>query len=371
MSETVPIRDFRAADVPQVANLWQKCFRKSYKLPSPAVQQYFQEILLDHPWFDPHLAPLVAEKNGEIIGFLGRMARPMTFQGQPIHCAIATQLMVDPDRRAGFTALELVRALQGGPQELCYSDGANEQSLRIWQRSGGVASRLLSFEWTRILRPLQMHSISLRSHWQRLPWARLGHDPAGLVDGMVAGLFPRLRHKPTADLLCVPATGAGQILTLMKQLCQGVALFPSYTEPSFNWLLRKTSEAREFGDLRSLIVLDKQQQPVGWFIYFARRGEIAHVLQAGALPPHGLRVLQALFYDAWQQGAAAVSGQLDPLLLTELSNSHCHFRCSNLGVLVHARDPELLNAIQSGNAFLSRLEGEWWMRFGIDRNADW
>jgi hypothetical protein len=31
--------------------------------------------------------------------------------------------------------------------------------------------------------------------------------------------------------------------------------------------------------------------------------------------------------------------------------------------LIHSRNEKLLNAIYHGDAFLSRLEGEWWMRF--------
>jgi hypothetical protein len=31
--------------------------------------------------------------------------------------------------------------------------------------------------------------------------------------------------------------------------------------------------------------------------------------------------------------------------------------------LVHSPRPELVAAIQRGEAFLSRLEGEWWMSF--------
>jgi hypothetical protein len=31
--------------------------------------------------------------------------------------------------------------------------------------------------------------------------------------------------------------------------------------------------------------------------------------------------------------------------------------------LVHSRDPEIMAAIHRGEAFLSRLEGEWWLRF--------
>jgi hypothetical protein len=32
-------------------------------------------------------------------------------------------------------------------------------------------------------------------------------------------------------------------------------------------------------------------------------------------------------------------------------------------MLVHARHQEIVNAIHRGDAFLSRSEGEWWIRF--------
>jgi hypothetical protein len=32
-------------------------------------------------------------------------------------------------------------------------------------------------------------------------------------------------------------------------------------------------------------------------------------------------------------------------------------------VLVHARDPEFVRAFEHGDAFFSRLEGEWCLRF--------
>jgi hypothetical protein len=31
--------------------------------------------------------------------------------------------------------------------------------------------------------------------------------------------------------------------------------------------------------------------------------------------------------------------------------------------LAHSRHPEIVAAIQQGDAMLTRLEGEWWLRF--------
>ena len=48
---------------------------------------------------------------------------------------------------------------------------------------------------------------------------------------------------------------------------------------------------------------------------------------------------------------------------TPLWERRCLFHHRGYWMLVHAHSPELLAAIACGNAFLTRLEGEWCMRF--------
>lgn len=350
--------------------LWQKCFRRTTDTPSILIEQHFKDLFLNHPWFDPELAPLVLDVHGEIVGFIGRMARPMLFREQRVRCAVASQLMVDPERKLAFGAIDLVRALHAGPQDLCYSDGANEHSLRIWQRCGGQASRLLSFEWTRQLRPMQSLCVRLKAHRRFSAAGRIAHPLSGIMDVAAAALLPRFYHKPVGHLTRQPAT-AVQILPLLLHVSSAATLHPQYSAQSFSWLLRKAAESRTLGELRSVMVLDDEGQGIGWFIYFVNGGSTAQVLQVGANYGSGLAVLAELFRDAWERGAAAVSGQLDPILMTELSNSYCQFRCADLGVLVHSKNPDVLNAIQRGEAFISRLDGEWWFRLGIDRHYKW
>jgi hypothetical protein len=73
--------------------------------------------------------------------------------------------------------------------------------------------------------------------------------------------------------------------------------------------------------------------------------------------------LQRLLADAWRHGAVAVRGRLDPRHVQELSDQHCWLRQEGPRTLAHSRDAEIMAAIQLGDATLSRLEGEWWMRF--------
>ena len=364
------VRAFDARDAPEVALLWQKRFRGTRTPPSRSVGQYFTDVFLNHPWFDAELAPLVLDLHGEVVGFIGRMARPMLYRGQRIRCAVATQLMVDPDRRMPFGAIELVRAVHAGPQDLCYSDGANDQSVAIWERCGGRASRLLSFEWMRVLRPMQRLCYDLRKHDRLGSPARAAHRTAGVIDVTAATLLPRLFHKPAGGLTRRNAT-AEEIQPLLLSVSSTAGLHPEYSAESFAWLLGKVGESRSLGELRSMIVIGEEGTGIGWFIYFANKGGTAQVLQTGARQGRGLEVLGELFRDAWECGAAAVSGEFDPMLVTELSNSHCQFSCPGFGVLVQSRNADLLGAVQQGEGFISRLEGEWWLRLGVDRHYDW
>jgi hypothetical protein len=107
---------------------------------------------------------------------------------------------------------------------------------------------------------------------------------------------------------------------------------------------------------------------LGWFLYYVRRGAAAEVLQLAARPGAFDRVLCALLADAWREGAAAVHGRADPRYVQELSQRHCWFRWDGTWTLAHARDPAIAAALHAGEAVLSRLDGEWWMRF-LDEDA--
>jgi hypothetical protein len=358
--------------VDQTVALWQKCFRKTTAPASAAVRQYFADVLLKNPWFTPEFAPLVLVHHGEIAGFQGRIARPMYFGSTPIRCVVSTQLMVDPHRRLGFAALDLVRAVHGGPQDLCYSDGANPASMQMWMRAGGDASRLFSLEWMRALRPLEASCCVIRRRRWFRPVAKVVCPLAGAADACLARLAPAI-FRPARSMPPVTSREASpaEILALLRQVAASALVRPDYTDSTFAWILDRAAEARAMGPLRRRIVLDANQAAVGWFIYYVQRGAAAHVLQAGAMPRHECDLVSALLCDAWEQGAATITGQFDPSLLTVLTQFRCRFQCWDFGVLVHSRHPELRSALDRGDAFLSRLEGEWWLRLGIDRNFDW
>jgi hypothetical protein len=43
----------------------------------------------------------------------------------------------------------------------------------------------------------------------------------------------------------------------------------------------------------------------------------------------------------------------------DFSEKNCFFACRGGWTVAHSRNPEILEALNRGDAFLSRLDGEW------------
>jgi hypothetical protein len=87
------------------------------------------------------------------------------------------------------------------------------------------------------------------------------------------------------------------------------------------------------------------------------------VLQVAAMDGEEDLVVRQLLADAYMHGATAVSGRFEPSLLTAMGNNRVHISRSGAWTLMHSRRTEILEALHRGDAFFSRLEAEWWMRF--------
>jgi hypothetical protein len=50
--------------------------------------------------------------------------------------------------------------------------------------------------------------------------------------------------------------------------------------------------------------------------------------------------------------------------MVDLSDKNCFFTCRGGWMAAHSRKPELLELLNRGDAFLSRLDGEWCLGLG-------
>jgi hypothetical protein len=363
------VREFRREDIPDVAKLWLRVFR-SYDGAAPAaLNDYFEDIFFDSPWQERKLPSLVYEDDASgPVAFLGVMPRKMIFHNQPVTVAVATQLAEDERARSAYAAVRLVKSYFSGPQDLSYSDGANESSERLWRASGGNVALLYSFNWTRVLRPAQYARVLLERRKSSVPFARLLPPTSLAFDALVLRSRLSAYWKPeSVHTGPVEEPGDETLLSCVRQFSADCALRPEYDLEAFHWLLARAAEKRMYGKLRKRLVRENNGDIAGWYIYYVEPGRVSEVLQFGGRPKSISKVLNDLIADAWNQGAAAVSGEMEPRYVKELGKERCHFVWTG-GVLAQSSNPAILQAVQLGDAFLSRLEGEWWARFS---DPDW
>ena len=357
------LRIFAEDDVPAVAALFGRAYPEHRWASQSACESYIREMLFNNPWRDPELPSWVTEEHGRITGVYGVMPRPMLLCGRPIRVAVTCLFMVDPDQRNGLTALQLGRACLSGPQDLTLADGAHDLSRRLWIGIGGTAPLLYSLHWTRPLRPAR-YLLSLLEEHSALPFPlTLAARPLGaLIDVLAARLRPNRFYREEGEVT-EDALDSATMLAHLPEVFDDNALQPVYDARTLAWLLEQAARKTRLGPLRARAVLDGERRLIGWYLYYVRAGGVGEVLQIAARNGSFDRVLRRLLADAWRHGAAALRGRLDPRYVQELSVRHCWLRREGTWTLVHSRHADIIAAIQQGDAFLSRLEGEWWLRW--------
>lgn len=363
------VRPFVAEDIPQVAELHCRVFNtgdpSSLKLHR-SYRSYFSELFLRHPWHDQTVPSLVCQDSrGKILGFLGVMPRPMSVAGQPLQAAISSQFIVDPDKRSTLAGVQLLRAFVSGPQDLSIADEANDSSRKLWENLGGTTALLYSLYWGRVLRPVEFVMSRLRRRRLWAPFAWASTPVCRVADRSAAYLSPGLFRQPAPSVAGEDLTAETLLACLSK--CSGIrSLRPEYDHFSLNWLLDVLARKRSHGAFQKIALRNGAGEAVGWYLYYCKPGEVGEVLQIGAEDHWIDDVLDHLFHHAWQRGVVALTGRLEPRFLQRFRDKNCLFHHRGYWVLVRAKSPELLHAIHRGDAFLTRLEGEWCMRFDAD-----
>lgn len=354
------VRPLRREDIPHVAELYERVFGRRGR-PSPRTfESYLLEIFFRHPWYDDALPSLVYERHGRIIGCLGVMPRRMLFHGRSVQAAITHHFMVEPGSRSTLAGLQLAQAFLSGPQELSLAEGS-DPSRKIWEGCGGATSLLYSLHWTRPLRPARYAVSFLKRRGLSNAFASILTPICALLDA-VARRAPLKPFRLSMPSVSGEALDVGTLRACLAEYSLGRSLQPAYDERSLRWLMELLDQKKGRGTFQKVAVRNGAREIIGWYLYYLNPGGVSDVVHMAARPQAVHLVLDHLFYHAWRGGAAAVSGQFDPAFFHALSNQYCLFHhCNGAWMLVHAKDATLLQAIDRGDAWLTRLEGEWWI----------
>jgi hypothetical protein len=356
-----PIRPLERSDLPQVVSLYEHVARSGTRTAPPGMLEYFERFFLDHPWADPEIPSLVYEgSDGAVVAFLGSSVRRFRFDGRAIRAGCSGQLVTEPSIRNEAAGAFLMRTYMAGPQDLTFTDTASDLVRRIWERLGGQTFGTGCTGWVRVFKP-----------WQFVAAYRARHDPgAGLppLVGPVSNALDALSVRvPRTGFRTGPAETRGEKLTasalaeLLPDAVGAPRLHPDYDEEFAGWLLGALAEVSTHGRLVATLVRGDDDGVLGWYVYYAKRGGIAQVMQVAGDERNLGAVVDHLFHAAEREGVAALQGRLEPRLRETLSTRRTLLHHSGYLALVHARDPALLAALESTRTLFTRLEGEWWM----------
>lgn len=318
---------------------------------------YFSERFL--PRDVDSLPSLVCEtEHGRILGFLGVGTRHFSLGGRTIRAALSSQFVVHPEGRCRFIGVQMLREYLAGRQDMSFTDEANAMSQRLWVGLGGSVSPLQGIHWIVPLRPVR-----LACHRYIPAWAAQAiSGAANLLDRVTPMVKGYSCSRNSSGLTSEPLSTKA-MLACLNEATRQCELRPQYDCRSLDVLIEQASEKTKHGPLRRILLRDRMNQVAGWYLYHCKAGGLAEVLQIGYRENCPDDVVQHLAADARSHGATAVVGRLEPGLAQPLADRFCLlFRRKN-AFLVHSRYPEILSAIQSGSAFISRLEGEWCLRF--------
>lgn len=347
-------------DIPQVASLYEAVIRSGSHVPAPKLADAFERTFCDSPFVDADIPSLVYEDDtGAIAGFIGSHPRRLRMDGRVIRVACSGQLITEPKVRTRAAGALLMRAYMAGPQEVTITDGATEEVRRIWEGLGGQVSSLGCLEWIRVFRPLSgVCDLLARRRSFRAVVAACRPVAAGLDALAMWPARSPFRTTPPATI-AEPLTPMS-LAEHLPIVGRSYRIQPAYDAESLAWLFAEMKSVTSRGTLVAMLVRSESRKVLGSYVYYLRSGGVSEVIHLAAAPRDVDAVLDHLFHHARTSGAAAVRGRLERRLLDTLARRRFVFRYCGMA-LVHARDPEMLGAVQLDHTLLTRMDGEWWM----------
>ena len=321
---------------------------------------FLQRTLVDDPWADPEIPSLVSQApDGRIVGFIGTSVRRVRVDGEACRAAYASHLVADPDYPNRTVGLFLLRAFLRGAQDVSLSDTATPQVRSIWTTLGGVPIHHLSTAWLRVLRPTATVSAVVRHRGGRATGAaaRALDLLSPLTDRAARRVAPdaSIAHDELLD--GVELTPALAIESLAA-VTAGARITPDYDEPYLAWLYRRLREPSPRGRVE-LRLVRARGSAIGIYAYYLQPGEVCRVLQVCCRERHAEAVIGDLHRHAYERGAAALYGRIEPHIHEAVARRGALVRTAPRA-LVHTRDAACVDALQHGRSALTWIDGEWW-----------
>jgi hypothetical protein len=356
------VRALAEGDIPQIAGLYWNYMRLRKGPPPSALVSLFHELYFESPFTSSDFASLVYDiPDHGIVGFLGGSVRQMSVCGKPMRVMFGGNLVVHPEYRSGLVAPRLVNTFRSNRYDIAMVDSANNISKQILQRMGYEVVPALNIHWRRPLRPVQygIYGVSVAATSSTLGRMAQVAQPLCRVADAVVSRIPANPFRQREPRLQGMDLDLETHLNCMVQFRQGYSIWSEYSLESLGWLTNWMERQAFRGVLRKIVLQDRNQKIVGWYLYYAKRGAVGEVVQIGGFPNSTKDILDHLFWDAQQQGVIGLHGVVDSRRIPDFSDRGCFFTCRGGWTFATSPNPEVMQLLERGEAFLSRLDGEW------------
>jgi hypothetical protein len=353
------IRACQREDVPFVADLFMRVLLRQERPAGSELKDYLERLVFDGDHGEDLRSRVFVDGAGRVRGYIGILPHRMLLAGRPILAAAAGSLMVDAPKEHPTAGARLLRAFLSGPQDLSFSETANDISQRMWVKAGGERLPAVSLDWVRILRPAGF-ALWLAQRYFR-PASLLRPLAAG-TDHFIAGSQRNpFAADPVPPGLASVDVGSEELARIIPTLCSGYELHPAWDAPTLKVLLAHADRKERYGELHRRVVFGRGGRPAGCYLYYGRPGGVAWVLQVLALPQSVGDTLDSLIRHAADRGCVGVRGRVQPDLLDGLIARRCVLYHVS-ATMVHARNKRLLAEIRPARPLLTGLAGEGWTR---------
>lgn len=358
------VRPLKASDVPAVARLFLKIFRRADKPAGADLQNYLRMLLLASPSYSETAGTQVYEQqDGRIRSAL--LAVPMRFvaNGIIVPGRLLGVFMTDAEKEAAGAA-QLILALRPRRADLAFCDSASPTSSHHMLAIGSRPIALQNLEWSRSFRPIgafagRFDTRFLRGRAPGLPI--LAHP----LDSLLRRLLPP-GEISNHDGLRVAEIPVPTFLVHAPRLIAHYAVRPLWAEEELFWLVSLAARNTRLGTFTIRSVLDRSSAIIGCFVYYAAPGRTAHVLNILALPGREPAVLDAMFHHLDETGHLEARGRAQAALMAGLARQRWLVFRHRAFTLALTRIPEINDAIARGDIYLGGLAGEDWSRLLTD-----
>lgn len=355
-----PITPLTIDDIDTVVSLSRKYFPRSQESSIHTLKKRMAELYFKDGKLLPNVSPLVSRSaNGNVNGFLGVITKPFRYQERMILVANCHHLMATEEARKQLMPMRLLQQYLAGPQDISFSDGSVDSTRQLWKRLGGESVTGESLYYKVPLRPVSFTA----GHFLKQHQNRMGDSIrflASCTDSMAGKMRLPLFHRRKTDIRVVPLDT--EIMgVLMEKMKPYYLLFPQYFPSDIERLFRLLDGETRYGTLHKAALLDPNDQPIGWFIYYAQKKGVCEVIQAVSIPGKETELFDSLTWHAFSMGGVELSGRLMPSQLQTPFTTKAISVPARMWTLMQSNDVELKHIIQSGKAFMTRLEGDLWV----------